>query len=72
MIMYGFNSEGKKRWSDGKPLTAAMDNVLASKLGKVYYKVLENNRNGIGDSIDAGLILRRYLEEAGFEVSEKR
>ena len=70
--MYGFNSEGKKLWSNGKPLTAAMDNVLASRLGKVYQRVIENQRNGIGDSIDAGLILRRYLEEAGFEVNEKQ
>ncbi len=48
-----------------KPLTSAMDNVLASKLGAIVREVGMQHEN-IGDSIDRGLILRRRLEEEGF------
>jgi hypothetical protein len=51
---------------NNKPLTAAMDNVLASKLGKVAVAAGDPKRTDVGDSIDRGLILRRLLEEAGF------
>ena len=62
---------GVMTYSNGKPLTACMDNVLASRLGSVFKAVQSNGRDGVGDSIDAGLILRRLLEEEGFSVTEK-
>jgi hypothetical protein len=55
---------------NNKPLTAAMDNVLASKLGKVAKAAGDPDRTDVGDSIDRGLILRRMLEEAGFGLIE--
>lgn len=70
--MRGFNSEGKPLYSEGKPLTSTMDNVLASRLGRVLRRAQANGSAGIGDSIDAGLILRRLLEEEGFSVCEKQ
>lgn len=51
---------------NNKPLTAAMDNVLASKLGEIAAAAGDPKRTGIGDSIDRGLVLRRLLEEDGF------
>lgn len=50
-----------------QPLTAAMDNVLASKLGAIAVMAV-NRKQKVGDSIDQGLILRRLLEEGGFEI----
>jgi len=50
-----------------KPLTVAMDNVHASRLGQIA-KEVGTQSNGIGDSIDRGLILRRRLEEEGFHL----
>ena len=55
------------KFSNGDPLTAAMDNVLASRLNDVAKKF---NEQASGDSIDRGLTLRRLLEESGFEVRE--
>ena len=51
-----------------RPLTAAMDNVTASKLGAIAIAAGDPKRNGVGDSIDRGLILRRLLEEGGFQL----
>jgi hypothetical protein len=65
-------TNGKMVYSNGEPLTALMDNVLASRLGKVFYALQENGSNGIGDSIDAGLILCHLLDQAGFNVIEKQ
>ena len=61
--------ENKIRFSDGSQLTAAMSNVLTSRLGGVAVKAMSPEQS-VGDSIDRGLILRRLLEEAGFEVRE--
>ena len=58
------------RFSDGEPLTAAMANVLASRLGSVALEAGKPKHEGVGDSIDRGLILRRLLEESGFEIRE--
>ncbi len=49
-----------------EPLTAALANVLAYSLGLIALKVQNTPREKIGDEIDRGLILRRYLEEDGF------
>lgn len=57
-------------YSDGEPLDAFMNNVLASRLGEVALKVKNIDRKDVGDSIDRGLILRRFLEEHGFELCE--
>jgi len=54
-----------------KPLTAAMNNVLASKLGGIAREAGKHNPLGVGDSIDRGLILRRFLEEQGFYLVRK-
>jgi hypothetical protein len=51
-----------------KPLTAAMDNVLAWKLGEVAREAGNPRRTDVGDLIDRGLILRRLLEEYGFYI----
>lgn len=58
------------KFSNGEILTSAMDNVLASRLGGVALNAGNPKRDGVGDSIDRGLILRRLLEEAGFEIRE--
>ena len=68
--MKGFKKDGTARFSDGEILTAAMDNVLASRLGEVAREVGDPAHKGVGDSIDRGLILRRRLEEIGFEIRE--
>ena len=60
------------KFSNGKPLTAAMDNVLASRLGVIAKEAGQPKRIDVGDSIDRGLILRRLLDEAGFEIIEKQ
>lgn len=60
----------KIKYSNGKPLTSMMDNVLASRLGQVAREAGNPQHPGVGDSIDRGLILRRLLEEKGFEVRE--
>jgi len=51
-----------------KPLTEAMDNLLAGRLGRVALEAGDPQRKDVGDSIDRGLILRRLLEEKGFGV----
>jgi len=51
-----------------KPLTAAMDNVLAFRLGKVA--LAAGTAKAIGDYIDRGLLLRRLMEESGFGIVE--
>lgn len=50
------------------PLTAAMDNVIASRLGQIATQAGKPDRKDVGDSIDRGLILRRLLEEAGYGI----
>ena len=54
-----------------KPLTAAMDNVLAYRLGLTVLEVNNYPRHKIGDEIDRGLVLRRVLEEKGFYLTKK-
>lgn len=49
-------------------LTAAMDNVLCSRLAEVVVDAGKPGREGVGDSIDRGLIARRLLEEKGFRL----
>jgi len=49
-------------------LTSSMDNVLASRLGAIALAAGDVGRRDVGDAIDRGLILRRLLEEAGFEL----
>jgi hypothetical protein len=61
-----------KYMNDEGPLTSAMDNVLASRLGVVAREVGDPNHKGVGDSIDRGLILRRRLEEEGFYLIRKK
>lgn len=46
-------------------LTAAMDNTLAWKLGRICRQAASPEQS-VGDPIDRGLILRRLLEEGGF------
>jgi len=48
-----------------KPLTAAMDNVDAWRIGEA---VLAVQKERSGDPIDTGLILRRLLESKGFGI----
>jgi len=69
--MEHINNKGKILYSDGKPLTAAMDNVLASKLGQIALESCSPEQK-VGDSIDRGLILLRLLKEKGFEVFERQ
>lgn len=57
-------------FSNGKPLTASMDNVLAWRLGEIAREAGSIEREDVGDPIDRGLILRRLLEEKGFEIRE--
>lgn len=54
------------------PISSAMNNVLASKLGRVALNAGNPKRSGVGDSIDRGLILRRLLEEEGFYLVVKK
>lgn len=68
--MQHMGSDGKMRFSDGRILTSAADNVLVSRLGSVCMETAK--RTDVGDSIDRGLILLKLLEEAGFEVREKQ
>lgn len=51
-----------------KPLDAAMNNLIAGTLGEIALDAGESRREGVGDSIDRGLILRRLLEEKGFHL----
>lgn len=52
------------RWMNSEgPLTSAMDNVLASRMGEAATAVKPG-----GDLIDRGLSLRAELEKMGFEV----
>lgn len=50
-----------------QPLTAAMDNVLAWRLGRAANAAAADSA---GDLIDRGLSLRRHLENEGFAVIE--
>jgi hypothetical protein len=52
-------------------LTAAMDNVVASRLGEIARQAGNPNRSDVGDGIDRGLILLRLLNEGGFVVFDK-
>ena len=54
------------------PISAAMNNVLASKLGNIALDAGNPKRSGVGDSIDRGLILRRLLGEEGFYIVVKK
>lgn len=54
-----------------KPLDCMMDNVLAWRLGEVALACINYDPTKIGDLIDRGLILRRLLDEAGFELRVK-
>ncbi|MBF0249944.1 MAG: hypothetical protein HQL35_04860 [Alphaproteobacteria bacterium] len=51
-----------------KPLNEMMDNVLAKMLSDICLEVA-NQKDGVGDFIDRGLILRRRLEEEGFALT---
>lgn len=57
--------------NDKRPLTAAMDNVLAWRMGKVANEAMDRKQR-VGDYIDRGLILLRLLNEAGFDVIVRR
>lgn len=48
-----------------RPLSAAMDNVDAWRLGEIYHKA---RKVPAGDYIDTGLALRRLLEEQGYGI----
>ena len=48
-------------------LTAAMDNVLAWRLGEICSRAAAASA---GDYIDRGLILRQFLEDRGFRISQ--
>jgi hypothetical protein len=50
---------------DNRPLTAAMDNVLAWRLGEACNAAAQASA---GDLIDRGLALRKELELRGFAV----
>jgi len=58
-------------FSDGKPLNASMDNVLAWRLGLVAQEAMSEHQK-VGDPIDRGLILARLLKEKGFIIMEKQ
>ncbi len=49
------------------PLTAAIDNRVASRLGQLARQA-GKDRKDVGDDIDRGLILRRLMEEAGYGI----
>lgn len=51
-----------------EPLNRFMDNVLAYKLGKICMEAASPQQK-VGDYIDRGLILRRLLEEGGFQLT---
>ena len=53
-----------------RPLTEAMDNVLAWRLGKICLEAASSDQK-VGDYIDRGLILRRLLDEGGFHLVAK-
>lgn len=57
--------------NEKRPLTAAMDNVLAWRLGEVAKEAMDPKQS-VGDYIDRGLILLRLLNEAGFDVIARR
>lgn len=50
-----------------KPLSAAMDNVLAWRLGEAVHATM---RDTAGDLIDRGLSLLKHLRDTGFGVVE--
>lgn len=52
----------------GTPLDATMSNDLAYQLGEIARVVGGLRSPEVGDSIDRGLILRRELAEAGFDL----
>jgi hypothetical protein len=66
----GMRSQVFRCYSNGEPLDAHMDNILASTLGKIALEVGDPSRHDVGDYIDRGLILCRRLREFGFEVRE--
>jgi hypothetical protein len=50
-------------------LTAAMDNVLAWRLGEIARAAGSPTREDVGDPIDRGLVLLRLLNLAGFSLT---
>lgn len=50
-----------------QPLDAAMNNVLAWRLGEIAI-LAGGGRKDVGDTIDRGLILLRLLNEKGFDL----
>lgn len=50
---------------EARPLTSAMDNVLAWRLGKAVNATMAETA---GDYIDRGLALRHHLEKVGFAI----
>jgi len=55
-----------------KKLDCMLDNVLAARLGRIATDAGEPFREGVGDSIDRGLILLRLLHEEGFDLHYRR
>lgn len=51
-----------------QPLTAAMPNTVAWRLGEAAKQAGNPARVDVGDLIDRGLILLRLLNELGFDV----
>lgn len=51
-----------------KPLTSAVDNVIASRMGRIAVIAGDKDRTDVGDSIDRGLVLLRLLDEIGLSV----
>lgn len=54
--------------SNGKPLHAGMDNVLAWRIGEAHSAAAKESA---GDYIDRGLALLRHLNEKGFDIVPK-
>ena len=52
-----------------KPLTAAMDNVLAWRVGEAHSAAAKESS---GDYIDRGLALLRHLNDKGFDLVERQ
>jgi hypothetical protein len=55
--------------TDKRPLTAAMPNLDAWRLGEITNAAAADKR--VGDYIDRGLILLRLLNEGGYDVIKR-